>query len=625
MIALDTETCLIAPALQAPPLVCVSLDAGAWCSLMHWTQSYDYLKDLLTRENEQITGHNISYDMIVIGCQFPDLMPLIFRAYRADRITCTEVRQKILDIAGGVYRKYLHKSGSFVKINYDLASVAKRHLGLELDKDTWRLRYGELRDIPCEQWPQGAREYPLLDAQAARGIHQAQEPNVKYLDDQYRQARGAFWLGLMSTWGIHTDPNAVAELARRTQCELNEITADLQSAGMVRKDGSRDTKLTKSVLVKAYEGRELPLTKKGKMLEKAGSPDAYNYLSLDEDACEKSRNPLLRKYSAYSRKTNILAKDIPAFASRLPLHTRVETMLATGRTSTSDPQTQNLPTGIDSRGVWRPGVRECIVPRPGNVLVSADYSGIELCTLGEICLKVLGHSTLARNINNGIDNHLLVASRILGIPYEQCDKKRHYNQRQTGKVANFGFPGGLGPSALVDYAWGNYGVEITESEAASLKAIWLDTLPEMKDYFRYIDQCVRGQEGGVWSLYSNRFRGDISYTQACNTLFQGLAADIAKDAGFEIAYACYVDIDSPLWGCRIVMFVHDEFVLEVPEERCDPAARELDRIMVRVASKWLPDVKVKTEFEAMRRYSKHAQPVYNAAGKLIPWEEPKAA
>ena len=141
----------------------------------------------------------------------------------------------------------------------------------------------------------------------------------------------------------------------------------------------------------------------------------------------------------------------------------------------------------------------------------------------------------------------------------------------------------------------------------------------MKEYFRYVNHTVSAY-CPIEQLISGRFRGDISFTKRCNTLFQGLAADMAKDAGFRIAYACYVDLDSPLLGGRIVKCIHDEFILEVPEHRGHEAAHEVSRNMIEAARVWIPAVKIVAKPVLMRRWSKRAKQVWKDQ-RFIPWVE----
>lgn len=649
-VSLDTETALIKPGLQSPPLTCVSLWTGETGSLLDHVEGPSFFSTLLDSPDVLIVGHSIAYDMIVIGNERPDLLPRIFDAYERDRIACTEIRAKLLDIAAGVYRqvKLENEKGEIKVAGYSLEDQAYRLLGRRLDKNTWRLRYGELRGIPLDRWEPGARQYPIEDARATFDVWQAQEAGAQYLEDQYRQARAAFWLRLMSTWGIHTDARGVEDLARETGREYERIASDLRAAGLLRPDrtvkrrngpvevvpGSRDTKRAARLLEAAYraKGREVPPTKGGGV-------------ALDASSCLESGDPLLEKYGRIGAVKAILSKDLPMLREGIytPIHSRFEPLKETGRTGSDHPNLQNLRRA--------PGIRECFVPRchgcgavtpnPGpcqrcggvpSVFIATDFGGLELNTLAQVCYSVFGFSALGDMINSNIDPHLRIAEQLLGEPYDALKRirktaphdspeyQRMDNGRQTGKVANFGFPGGLGPAALVSFALDSYNVRITEDDARALKRVWMDTLPEMSWYFRWIDGQVNANPPLVRHLFSNRFRGGVGYTDACNSYFQGLGSDVAKAAGWAIARACYVDTKSPLYGFRMVLFVHDEFVTEGPEDRAHEAAQEQSRLMVEASRPWLPNLKpIEAEPSVMRRYSKNAKPVF-VNGRLVPWE-----
>jgi DNA polymerase-1 len=109
----------------------------------------------------------------------------------------------------------------------------------------------------------------------------------------------------------------------------------------------------------------------------------------------------------------------------------------------------------------------------------------------------------------------------------------------------------------------------------------------------------------------------MSYTEACNTPFSGMGGDMMKHALFALQRACYV---GSLKGCRPVNVVHDEYVVEVPEEFGHECAEEMSRVILTAANEWLPDVPVKGDVLLCRRWSKLAHPVRDANGRLIPWE-----
>lgn len=115
------------------------------------------------------------------------------------------------------------------------------------------------------------------------------------------------------------------------------------------------------------------------------------------------------------------------------------------------------------------------------------------------------------------------------------------------------------------------------------------------------------------------------YTQACNSPFQGLVADFAKDALVRIQEAAWTDRRSPLYGSRPIFFVHDEVISEVPEECAHEAAYEQARIMAETAEEYTPDVPMIVEPALMRRWYKDADPVIGPDGRLVPWEPDAAA
>lgn len=293
---------------------------------------------------------------------------------------------------------------------------------------------------------------------------------------------------------------------------------------------------------------------------------------------------------------------------------------------------------------YRAGARECFVPRPGKVFFQADFPQLELYTLAQCCKTWLGASRLADALNAGLDPHMQVAALILGCSYEEASRRKKEEvvktARGSGKVANFGFPGGLGIDSLVSYAKKAYGQTLTRTQAKHLKEHWLTAWPEMQWYFQRVNGFCEagGGKATVETLFTKRTRGRASYCAACNNGFQALGADCAKAAWWEITKACYGAFPygppvmpeqispwapSPMTGSRIVAMVHDEFIGECDDNpQAHDVAHELARLMVLGANKYLPDVPIplsKMEPLLMRRWSKNAEPILGADGRLIPW------
>lgn len=702
MISLDTETCLIwdaekrlgTPGVKAPPLVCTS-STYPGAELLHHPDAAEFALHLL--RNHAFTGHHIAYDMAVLGAHEPMLLPEIFAAYERDQITCTIARQKLIDNSRGLLNGWLRIDGKNERINYDLSMTSQRLLGTPVQKeDTWRLRYGELRDVPLSWWPRDAKEYAILDGRVPAALYDVQERERDVLADQYRTSRASFLGTLIGAWGFHCDPRAVRALADAAKEERDRLMVALVREGLVRAprplksgpnkgkytEATRNEKATKERLFNAYarRGERPPLSPKTAEIERATgeawvlpsatSPGADprfaaaweeaagrvlkpDQVSIDSDACRDSLDPVLIAYGRYSQLEKRLNTDVPMLEAgvTVPIQVRYDELKANGRMGTSNPNSQNWPReqGKDSPLAFAaralgipfeeaktrhlagdkavkvgPSVRECVIPRPGMLFASADFAQIELHTLAQVCLKMLGRSRLAEALNAGMDPHLALAAQVMGISYEEAKTRLKAKddtvkyQRQASKPPNFGLPGGLGIKRLQELAKNDYGIIFTDDEAKKFKADWHATWPEMRPYLDKINGFVEAG-GTIRQLFSDRVRGKMGYCDCANTFFSGLAADLAKDAGWHVLRSCYVDTRSILWGSRVVMFTHDEFVLESPDYKAAECAEELARIMVEIGKLWLPDVTPKAEPCLMARWSKEAETKRDENGRLTPW------
>lgn len=600
--AFDLETLPFRKGRMAPPIACLSYaDTDGRVGLLHHSEIVPFVQRMLGGGAIMIT-HNGCYDWACLMAHEPAFIPAIFQAYDDNRVHDTLIREQLIDLRRGLFRPG----------RYSLGDTAKRRLGVDLDKDTWRQWYENLRDKPLYQWPDGAKRYCLDDAIATRDVYLSQEADGSPTD-QHNQTRAALWLHLCGAWGIKTDPKRVDELAGALEAERDQLLVTLKAEGLVRANGTRNMRAVEQRVREAYEkqGDETPA---GGYAACPTTPGGKP--KTDAATCDASGDPLLKAYGRLGEINSKLNNYVPVLRMGT-VHARYG-LAETGRTTCTiylgKGNLQNLPRSG--------GVRECFAPRPGRVFAGADYDGLELRTVAQSCLKLVGHSELAKALNAGLDPHLALAAQILGVDYDSAKARKKAgdkeidNARQTAKVANFGFPGGLGAERFVEYAKGSYGVDISVERARELKQQWLQRWPEFVAYFRHID--VTDQ---VTHLFSGRIRGgEVPYTVAANSFFQGLGADAAKRAGWLLCRACYSEPKSPLFGSRIVLFAHDEFLLEVPDdERADPAAREMARLMCEGANQFLPDVPATTEAALMRFYSKDAKSIYDSNGRLVAW------
>lgn len=602
----DTETTVNLDN-SVPDLVCVgyatdNVNAG----LLDRSEGLAFAETIIKDPDVEIVTHNGAFDFAVVAKQDPDLYPAIFDAYEHGRIVDTMVFAMCDDIARGCY--FGTRKG-----RYGLGDLSNALLDTPMAKgeDTYRLRYGELAHLPIVQWPEEARSYAIGDPiQTLAVANKMQEQ-----PDARRQAAHFWWLHLMSSYGMRTDQPRVAQLLGGVTSEAATLAHEMIKLGLYSldpKDGElhANTKAVRARLEKAL-GSNAPRTKPSKTFP-AGQ------IQTSAEACEavgpdgNPLDPVLVKYARLVALLDIINKDSKYLETEI---VRCRYGLAeTGRSTCWGPNLQNLKKAG--------GIRECFIPRPGYVFAHADFSGLELATVAEVCLRMLGYSKLGEALNAGIDPHCIVAARILGCDYDEAVRRYEahdpiaINARQTGKVCNFGMPGGLGAQNLVLFAWSNYRVRITVQEARQLKALWLSLYPEFNDYFRMIDS----QDDTIEQLYSGRIRGGTIFTERANSWFQGLGGDATKCAGFYLSRACYAEPGSVLYGSRPVNYEHDAFLTEVPEESAHDCALEMSRIMVEKAQLFIPNFKLKAKPLLTRRWSKDAKELYDSHGRLIPWD-----
>lgn len=618
VVAFDFETHTFRPGCMAPKPVCMTYASqGEPPAILLREHCKPQIERWLRDPSVLLLGHNLAYDAAVAMAEWPDLIPLWFDAYEADRVCDTMTRQHLLDIADGRYGG---------KQRYGLDACVLRHHGVFLDKsgDTWRKRYAELDGVPLGQWPKAALAYALDDAKWTLKVGQAQSPRRELLGDQFRQARGALWSHLSSVHGIRTRKEAVDELEHMIQSERSSLYQGVVAAGFVWKDGTKNTKAIQQAVIKAYGrmGAPVPVTPKGNVI-------------IDAEVCAESGDEALVNLGLWASKGSLLNKDVPMFrrGEVYPIHTSYG-MAETGRYTSRAPNLQNL-------GALR-GVRECFAPRDGFVFAQADFSGLELHTWSQVCLELFGQSRLSEVLNAGDDAHSMMAATILRRPYAEVLALKEKDEvvgraRTLAKICNFGLMGGSGWLRIQTEAH-SLGIELSEAEAKGVREDWKKTWPEAQKYLDWVNYKL--EESGKTVLRKNkktgkieeipvaafeqisvgRTRGDCAYTQGANTMFQGLGADAMKQAGWEITRECYVDRNTALFGCRIAAQVHDEVLMEVPEETAHEAAFRMADRMVYGASKLLPKCPARTSKPAlMKVWSKKAKAVFGSDGRLIPW------
>lgn len=637
----DTETFPIRPGLAIPRMVCLQhafdqdhLGIEGPIKITLRDRALDTLAEAYSDPDCLVEGHNSAYDHAVVANAHPELLPLVFRALGNKRGRDTQHRETLIEIRNGTLQENSKRKGWF-----SLAGVASRRLGVTMDKgeESWRTRYALLDGVPVDQWPTEAYQYAYDDVRYLRGVSKAQ--NAVYAPpDEWLQVGAAFVLHLGAAWGVRTDPVQLEKVTVDLTTRRDAAEAILDRAGFFR-DGAVDQAKVREAVERACAeaGKPVPRTDKG----------AVKY---DADTCEKLApyDPALMALSERTTTNKFLKTYIEPMrlGVRTAMGSRPNVLVASGRTSWSgsaltetNPWWPEPPEGYEYAPAEHTigtnlqnfpqvkGIRDCIVPRPGRWLWSVDWSSLELRTLAQVVLWIVGRSKMADRyrVDADYDPHTEVAASLMGISYEaglalkKTGDKRFKEHRQIGKCLNFGFPGGLGAKTFVHFAEASYGVKVTESEAKELKAKWLRTFPEMQDYFDYISFLA--ETGRPYRQFvSDRLRGGIGFCDGCNTGFQGLGGDAAKVAAMAVSQACYVEPTSPLFGSRLLVLVHDELIGESDIDKAPEACLEVQRLMNLALSKLTPDIPPGAEPTLMTRWIKEAAPKYGPDGRLTAWD-----
>ncbi len=268
--------------------------------------------------------------------------------------------------------------------------------------------------------------------------------------------------------------------------------------------------------------------------------------------------------------TDSLVEDINPATGRV--HTNYgQAIASTGRLSSNDPNLQNIPVRTEEGRK----IRQAFVAEDGHVLLSADYSQIELRLLAHVA-KI---DVLIDAFKGGEDIHALTASQVFGVPIEGMDPM----VRRQAKAINFGIIYGISAFGLARQ------LGIGRGEASDYIKAYFGRYPGIRDYMDQTKQDAR-DKGYVTTLYGrkchtpgidNKNAAHRSFAEraAINAPIQGGAADIIKRAMIKLPGAL---ADAKL-GARMLLQVHDELIFEVPKAELDGTAELVKQTMESVA------------------------------------------
>ena len=420
-----------------------------------------------------------------------------------------------------------------------------------------------------------ATEYAAEDADVTLRLHRKMLPQLeaseglKYVYEQI-EIPVSVVLQKIERNGVLIDADRLAAQS----AELGQRMMDLERAAHDAAGQPFNLGSPKQIGEILFNQMKLPVVKK----TASGAP------STDEEVLQKLADDyplpkLLLDYRGLSKLKSTYTDKLPKMVN--PNTGRVHTSYGqatavTGRLASTDPNLQNIPVRTEEGR----RIREAFIAAPGNVIVSADYSQIEL----RIMAHISGDENLLRAFANGEDIHRATAGEIFGVEREAVNSE----QRRYAKVINFGLIYGMSAFGLAS----NLGIE--REAAKHYIDRYFMRYPGVAHYMEQTRQTAR-EQGYVETVFGRRLwlpdinggngpRRQAAERAAINAPMQGTAADLIK-----LSMIAVQDwLEGERLGTRQIMQVHDELVLEVPQAELELVRVKLPELMCAVATLNVP-------------------------------------
>ena len=361
--------------------------------------------------------------------------------------------------------------------------------------------------------------------------------------------------------GAKIDKNKLSEHSK----ELSKKIAKLSSEAFKIAGEEFNLDSPKQLLEVLYEKLKLPILKK----TPKGQPST-NEETLQRLSEEYELPKIILKYRTLAKLKSTYTDSLIRIENTQTkrIHTSYQqAVTSTGRLSSTEPNLQNIP--IKTAEGRR--IREAFVPDKGNILISADYSQIEL--------RIMAHLSKDKNLthafNNNLDVHSATASEVFGVNLEDVTQ----DHRRSAKAINFGLMYGMSAFGLTRQ------LDIPRAEAQKYLDTYFERYTGVKDYMANIkaqakeDMFVETIMGRRLYLNeinaANGLRRQAAERAAINAPLQGSAADIIKKAMIDID--AFLDKEMP--EVRMIMQVHDELIFETPKKNAQEVLSTMKDMM----------------------------------------------
>ncbi|MDR2129122.1 MAG: DNA polymerase I [Burkholderiaceae bacterium] len=480
-----------------------------------------------------------------------------------------------IDVQGYVHDTLLQSYVLEVHRPHGLQSLAERHLGrsgISYEDLCGKKGVGQIgfAQVPVDK----AAEYACEDAEQTLAVHHTLWPRLQsdpQLRDIYQleiATSEALWR--IERHGVLIDTAALAAQSRALGQRIAELEQKAHTlAGQPFNLGS-----PKQIGEIFFEKLGLPVLKKTATGKPSTDEEVLEKLAADYPlpACILEHRGLSKLKGTYTDK---LPQMVNPHTGRVHTH-YAQAVAVTGRLSSNDPNLQNIPV----RTPEGRRIREAFIAPAEHVIVSCDYSQIEL----RIMAHLSGDAALLAAFAQGRDIHRATAAEVFGLAPDQVSAE----QRRYAKVINFGLIYGMSSFGLAR----NLGIDNTAAQNYIDR--YFDRYPGVR---RYMHDTVAfaHAHGYVQTAFGRRLylpdinggngmRRKAAERQAINAPMQGTAADLIKKAMLAVQSA----LGAEQRKSAMVMQVHDELVLEVPEAELDWIKTEIPRLMAGVARLKVP-------------------------------------
>ena len=485
-------------------------------------------KPFFESETIEKIGQNVKYDLKVLSKYGIQIKGKLFDTMVAHYLINPDMRHN-MDVLSETYLKYSPKS-----IETLIGKKGKNQLSM--------------RDVVLEE----IKEYAAEDADITLQLKEIFSPildkaETKKLFDEIEIPLIPV-LAAMEMEGINLDVDFLKSMAVTMQKDINEFEQKIyEMAG--EKFNLASPKQLGDVLFDKLKigGTKQKKTKTGQY---ATGEEVLSYLAND--------NPIVKDILEWRQMVKLQSTYIDALPNQVDKKTQrvhtdyMQTVAATGRLSSNNPNLQNIPIRTE-RGRL---IRKAFIARDENyTLLSADYSQIEL----RIIAALSGEENMIKAFQNNEDIHRSTAAKVFNVPLEEVTKE----QRSNAKTVNFGIIYGVSAFGLSNQT------SLSRSESAALIDAYYKTYPKLKSYMS--EQVDFARENGYVQtvLGRRRYLKDINSANAIvrsgaernavNAPIQGSAADIIKIAMINI----YKKLSSENWKSKMLLQVHDELVFDV--------------------------------------------------------------